>query len=437
MARAVAVIGMQWGDEGKGSLIDALTRQLDASLIVRFSGGAQAAHNVVTATGQQHTFSQFGSGTLAGASTHLSRFMVVNPFTAMTEGRALQTLGIANPFSSMTIEETALIATPFHIAMNRLREIARGAKRHGSCGMGIGETVADSLAGCDDVVRAFDLLHPTKLRKKLKSIQERKRADGRSLIDKRTNDVAAIELESPSLVLESPDIVDWLVSDYADLLNEGVSIVTDRWLPLELAKPGHVLFEGAQGVLLDQDYGFYPHCTWSDCTFGNVDRLVNDVCQVCRLGVLRAFSTRHGAGPFPTERPDFKPLVETDHNTYGEWQGHFRAGAFDFVLAEYARSVVGRLDGLCVTCVDRLKFDVEICRAYKDSPISGTTVHALEKPEELSLECQESTGKWLEKVVPLYSKVETASLPRIISERLGVPLAIVSRGPTAQDKELL
>jgi adenylosuccinate synthase len=436
MANVVAVVGMQWGDEGKGSIVEALTRQLHCKLVCRFNGGGQAGHAVTLPDGRRHIFSQFGSGTLAGAATHLSRFMVVDPLAAMNEESALRQLGIWDAFSRMTIEETALVATPFHIATNRLREMSRGPKRHGSCGMGIGETVADSLAGHDDVVRAFDLLHPTELRRKLKSIQERKYADVCALAGSST----AADFTEELGILKIREVVDWLVGDYAKFLNQGVSIVTARWLPEQLANPGHILFEGAQGVLLDQDYGFYPHCTWSDCTFGSVDRLVYGACPVRRLGVLRAFSTRHGAGPFPTERPDFARLGEGDHNQTNEWQGSFRIGAFDSVLAEYACSVVGHLDGLCITCVDRvdrLGPTTEMCRAYKDKPGSGCTVHGLLKPEELSLECQESTGKWLQQVVPLYAQVDTASLPRLISERLGVPLAIISRGPMAHQKEIL
>ena len=141
MRGAIVVAGLGFGDEGKGTTVDWLVRRHESALVVRYNGGAQAAHNVVLPDGRHHTFSQFGSGTLAGAETFLSRYMLVNPSAMLNEAAGLAGLGVVDPLSRVHVDEDALITTPFHIAANRAREQARGDGRHGSCGMGIRETI--------------------------------------------------------------------------------------------------------------------------------------------------------------------------------------------------------------------------------------------------------------------------------------------------------
>ena len=116
------VTGLGYGDEGKGSTVDFLARRGDATLVVRHNGGPQAGHNVVTSDGKHHTFSQFGAGTLAGAETYLSEFMLINPGNMLREADHLVELGVSNPFDTMHVDLNARIVTPFHVALNRLRE---------------------------------------------------------------------------------------------------------------------------------------------------------------------------------------------------------------------------------------------------------------------------------------------------------------------------
>src|SRR3954449_12449778 len=140
MRQAFITVDLGFGDAGKGSIVDFLTRANDAHTVVRYNGGAQAGHRVVTAgaSPRDHVFAQFGSGTLSGAATHLSRFMLLDPPAMLEEARHLAALG-SDPLPRTTIDEGAPIITPFARAINRLRERARGSQRHGSCGMGIGE----------------------------------------------------------------------------------------------------------------------------------------------------------------------------------------------------------------------------------------------------------------------------------------------------------
>ncbi|MCB1077284.1 MAG: adenylosuccinate synthetase [Verrucomicrobiae bacterium] len=149
MRQAFLTVDLGFGDAGKGSVVDFLTRAQAAHTVIRYNGGAQAGHRVVAATGQgapqEHVFAQFGSGALAGAATHLTRYMILDPLAMLAEAAHLQQLGLTDIFQRTTIDAQALVITPFQRAVNRLRELARGQGRHGSCGIGIGETVADSL----------------------------------------------------------------------------------------------------------------------------------------------------------------------------------------------------------------------------------------------------------------------------------------------------
>ena len=145
--QAILIADLGYGDAGKGSIVDYLTRKTGAHTVVRYNGGAQAAHNVITPEGKHHTFAQFGSGTFVpGTRTHLSRFMMVHPLALLAEERHLQSLGIDDAFPRLSIDREALVTTPFQQAANRIKEIARGDGRHGSCGMGVGETMSDWLA---------------------------------------------------------------------------------------------------------------------------------------------------------------------------------------------------------------------------------------------------------------------------------------------------
>jgi adenylosuccinate synthase len=175
----VIVVDLGYGDAGKGTIVDWLCARPEQGsgvlagarpprTVVRFNGGAQAAHNVVTRDGRQHTFAQFGSGTFApGVRTHLSRFMLVDPLALAAEAAHLAAAGVADALDRLTVDRDALLTTPYHRAANRARELARGTDRHGSCGIGIGETARYSLDYPADAPRAGDCDAPRRLTRKL------------------------------------------------------------------------------------------------------------------------------------------------------------------------------------------------------------------------------------------------------------------------------
>lgn len=421
------VVGLGYGDEGKGTTIEWLTRRYGARTVVRFNGGAQAGHNIVRPDGTHHKFAQFGSGTFEGARTIMSRHTLVNPITALVEANILEKKGIPNPLGLLTVEDEALITTPFHVSMGRLREMIRATNegRHGSCGMGIGETVEDSLQRISlNTIRASDLRDPLRLRGKLISLQAYKIAQLGAMATFDVSPKMAIEID----IIHDPKMVD-IIMDYFVRFTAQVNLVDRTALEQLLRQPGSVLFEGAQGVLLDQSFGFHPHTTWSDCTFNNAIDLIGDAdVEVTRLGLVRAIQTKHGAGPFVTEDPRMLSMVEgIDHNRLDDWQGVFRVGPLDLVATRYAITACGGIDGLVVTWADALVSHV--CTSYTDR--NGSVVNDLTLPH--TLDEQAALTKLLGTMTPKLGGV-CGHLPTAVAGTLGVPLALASAGPTVLDK---
>ncbi len=420
--KAIIVAGLGFGDEGKGSIVDSLVRRFGAGLVVRYNGGAQSAHNVVLPDGRHHCFSQFGSGTLAGARTHLSRYMMIDPVALINEAKHLQELGIPDPFSLLTIDPNAPILTPYHVAMNCLREIARGKDRHGSCGRGIGELASDIISESGHLT-AWDLfnlpsqIYPTVA---LKHIRDR------YLDQMATLDLPSIPIvQHYKTILEDLRPTDWL-NRLIPLTS--TQLLSNIQLATRIAFTETTIFEGAQGVLLDQKYGFHPYTTWSDCTYGNAHKLLEENefnGDVLHLGVIRSFMTRHGAGPFPTEsRQLLEGLKDHDHNTFDQWQGQFRVGYFDLALLRYALAVCDETDFLALTHVDKLQSPCWIAESY-----SG-----LELVSAGDLEQQEKLTKKLSTALAHYRYVRSRSEFIEILEDFAKPIGVFSTGPTANDK---
>ncbi|MFI0482135.1 adenylosuccinate synthetase [Actinomadura sp. 9N215] len=431
----VIVVDLGFGDAGKGTVVDHLCSVpagtgRPVAAVVRFNGGAQAAHNVVTADGRHHTFAQFGSGTFTpGVRTHLSRFMLVDPLALAAEADHLRALGVADALDRLTVDRDALLTTPYHRAANRARESARGAARHGSCGMGIGETVSYSLAN-PSAPRVGDCLAPARLRRRLSELRDWYRDTFPSGEDVPDADACAGAFTA-----------------FADR----VEIVGAGHLRALLSS-GDVVFEGAQGVLLDEWHGFHPYTTWSTTTFANAETLLAEAGEpggsATRLGVLRAYMTRHGPGPFVTEDPALTADLPDPHNAAGRWQGAFRVGHLDAVALRYALDVTGGVDGLAVTHLDvagarpdlRVCLSYELDRAYEiDSPVTtdradghdGGRVGRLETGPP-DLDRQAALTRRLLTARPVYAPLGRAE--ETIEDVLGAPVVLRSYGPAAGDK---
>ena len=447
--QAILITDLGFGDSGKGSIVDALTRSSGAKTVVRYNGGAQAAHNVITPEGRHHTFAQFGSGTFVpGTETFLSRFMMLHPLAMLAEERHLQTLGIDDAFARMRVDVGALVTTPFQQSANRLKEMLRGDARHGSCGMGVGETMVDWLAHGASVLFAGDLPDRKCTIQKLRFIRDAKWAELEpKLAGVPVSDELAAELNSfhdPRLIEATADVYEYFSK-----------LVTLTDIDYLRRQRGTVIFEGAQGVLLDEWYGFFPYNSWSALSFKNAETLLNEAGfdgETIRLGLLRAYATRHGAGPFPTEDAALTAALPDPHNGHNPWQRHFRVGPLDFVTLRYALDVVGGVDGLVVTHLDRLETldSWRTCNVYippektrhldefftlQDGCVRAIKVSA--DPTDLPRETERT--RLLDAMQPIYEACPRNMDTYLghISETLGFPIAMTSAGPTALEKTWL
>jgi Adenylosuccinate synthase len=408
------VVDLGFGDAGKGTVVDWLCARGPEPVhaVVRFNGGAQAAHNVVTPDGRHHTFAQFGSGTFTpGVRTHLSRFMLVDPLALAAEARHLAELGVPDALDRLTVDADALLTTPYHRAAGRARELARGAARHGSCGMGVGETVAYSLAHPDEAPRVGDCLSPGRLRRRLAVLRDHYR------------DLF------PDSGEPVPDVAG-CVAAYTAFAGR-VRIVGGDHLAT-LLRTGNVVFEGAQGVLLDEWHGFHPYTTWSTTTFANAETLLAEAGATgVRLAVVRAYQTRHGPGPFVTEDPVLTAELPDPHNGHNRWQGAFRVGHLDLVALRYALAVTGGADELAVTHLDvaRRRPGLRACHAYRIGP---TVVDRLPAGPAGDLARQEALTRRLLTARPVYRPLTDPVAE--LHEATGLPVVLRSHGPTAADK---
>ena len=411
------VVDLSYGDAGKGTVVDWLCSPLAAGppvhAVVRFNGGAQAAHHVVTADGRVHAFSQFGAGTFwPGVRTHQSRFSLVEPLALAAEAAHLAELGVRAPLDLVTVDRRALLTTPYHRAANRTREIARGADRHGSCGVGIGETMSYWLDHPGDAPLVGDAEAPAVLRAKLVRLR-----------DRLTDELG--DLDAPPV----DDVVD-MFSAFA----ARVALVDETELA-RLLQTGPVVFEGAQGVLLDEWRGFHPYTTWSTTTVANAEALLGEsnwTDGAVHLGVLRTYTTRHGAGPFVTEDPALTADLPDRHNGLNAWQGEFRVGHFDAVAHRYAVEVAGRIDAVALTHLDvaAARDDLRVCDEYE---VDGERVERIEPGPFMDLDYQERLTRRLQRATPVCRR-PSAPWPEAVEDVLGRPVVLTSHGPTAADK---
>lgn len=445
--RAIIVNGFGFGDESKGATVDYLARQAEAVAVVRYNGGAQAAHNVITPDGRHHTFAQFGSGTFVpGTKTYLSRFMLVNPLTLLNEGDHLVDIGELDAFSRMYVDYNAPVTTPFHVIANKLREISRGNGLHGSCGMGIGETMSDLLSNLGHSLFVKDLKHPYTVRLKLEFIQNLKISELRDILPGLPDTDIVRKLKKD---LFDGEIIEQTIDVYREFLSK-VQLRDQKYLK-ELLDEGTVIFEGAQGVLLDEWYGFHPHTTWSTTTFARALELLRDVDflgETTKLALFRAYSSRHGRGPLPTEDAQLTQTLVEPHNVNNAWQHGFRTGYFDLPLADYAIEVAGVPDYLVISHLDNLnRFpQKKVCTSYgylgEFNPdffeYKGSNhVYRIRSTREQDLSRQEELGKAVESCIPLYTylgNIDATSYAAYIAQTLGIPIGITSAGPTALDR---
>lgn len=358
------LLDLGFGDAGKGRTCAYLAQGAVAPLGVRWNGGSQAAHNVVTPGGVWHMFSQFASCMFEpDAETLHGPGVLLNPLALEAEAMVLATKGVVDPLRRISIDPDCRVITPLHRDVGRMREVARTI-RHGSCGLGVGEAVRDAHAGF--ALRARDFLSGGMGERLLQQHVEQKMVEGSRLLAEHPSS----EMRSHFIRLERNAVHESLWEKYAALFqNSGIRVLSASEVLQQAAFQGRqILFEGAQGMLLDPDQGFRPHVTKTPMSLVAAEQLLRQarLGSTERLGILRAYGHRHGAGPFVTEEESLRSQFDDAYNPPNLWQGAFRVGWLDLLMAQYAIACAAPLDGLVLTSLDRLSGlkEILLCRSY-------------------------------------------------------------------------
>jgi len=418
MKRAILTVGLGFGDEGKGATVDFLTRRYEADVVVRYCGGSQAGHNVQTADGRRHTFSQFGAGTLVESRprTFLGPNVIIDPPALQREAHHLVELGVRDPASLLTIHPRCLVTTPWLRLLNQLRELARGDGRHGSCGQGIGEARHYWLRHGRDAITAADLRDPDVLRDKLELQRQRVLLECQELLPSVPADALA-------------DFALWRMNAQAVAADLQDALPVTVTLAAECPSFRTAIFEGAQGVLLDEYRGFHPHTTWNTVTLHHAWELVAalDVTEVAVLGITRAYLTRHGAGPLPTYSAPLTEQLRDPGNPANAWQGSLRCGWLDLPLLRYAMEAVGPLDGLVVNHLDQVGDDWQLCPRYRDTHLTPSPA------PDLAWQ-----GRLMEELQRAEPRLRAASADQIVQALAEIaPVVVTATGADAASRRAL
>lgn len=431
MGKNVVVIGTQWGDEGKGKVVDLLTEKAQA--VVRFQGGHNAGHTLVI-DGKKTVLHLIPSGVLRdGVECMIGNGVVLSPEALLKELDMLEESGV--PASErLRISEACTLILPYHIALDQARELARGKKAIGTTGRGIGPAYEDKISRRG--LKVGDLLHRERFAARLGEV-----------------------LDYHNFTLKhffKTDIV-----DFQKVLDEGLEMA-ERIAPMVADvtgklhqyrnEGGNIMFEGAQGTLLDIDHGTYPYVTSSNPTAGGACTGTGvgprDIDYI--LGITKAYTTRVGAGPFPTELydgaglndPVGKHMADQGHE-FGSTTGRpRRCGWLDAVSLR--RSVqINSLSGICLTKMDVLDGleTLQIATGYNcdgqrlEAPPIGADAYEQCKPDYIEV------PGWSESTVGVRSydalPANAKAYIKTIEEVVGVPVDIISTGPDRADTIVL
>lgn len=396
------VIGAGYGDEGKGLMTDFIARQEDADKVVRFNGGGQAGHTVVLPTGKSHVFSHIGSGHFKGAMTVLGKRFIVNPLILERELEELR----PNKLPIIEVHPDAEVTTIYDMLLNAAVETQRGNDRHGSCGLGINETVTRSQAGYGLKFSDVKTWNVHNLAAALERIQD-------VWLPKR---IQQLGLESIANDIRTPT---GLVYSMRGALAHAKAMLPGLGHLGLLEKPYYSygmtrsVFEGAQGLALDEFMGEFPHVTRSITGLPYaIEAAANlGIKELTPLYVTRAYSTRHGRGPLPYQGETIteKDLFDVT-NVTNEWQESFR----------YAPLDVGAL---------RERINADLARSQTLAHVLGVEL----KAPEMAVTCLDQLGPNVQVIPPGFAipaTFKSADLPKILGMQTGVTVRYTSYGPS-------
>jgi len=418
----VVVVGAQWGDEGKGKVVDLLTEH--AQVVVRFQGGNNAGHTLVVG-GQKTILTLIPSGILhAGKTCVIGNGVVLDPAVLVAEIDTLRARGVIRTDGQLVISESAHVIFPWHRHLDALREKARGSSPIGTTGRGIGPTYEDKVARRG--IRVRDLLDEARLFRK---VEERLPAarDELAALAARAG-VTAPELDASAIARE-----------YAAFGTRLRPHVRDASLYLhgEVKRGARILFEGAQGTLLDIDHGTYPFVTSSNTVAGNaaVGSGLGPTAIDKVVGISKAYTTRVGGGPFPTELTDaLGERLRTVGEEFGSVTGRpRRTGWLDGVVLRYAARVNG-LWGLALTKLDVLSGlpSLQLCTGYTLRGAATDDLPADPEDFQQVKPVYETLAGWEERLsgVRTFEQLPATACAyvRRVEEVAGVPVVCVSVG---------
>lgn len=413
----IVIIGTQWGDEGKGKIVDWLTEK--AAGVVRFQGGHNAGHTLVI-NGKKTVLRLLPSGMMhPGVQCFIGNGVVVSPEALVKEIKELESIGV-EVRNRLKISEACPLIMPYHIAIDQARELKKGENKIGTTGRGIGPCYEDKVAR--RAIRVQDLFNDDVFKAKLAENLDYYNFQLEHYYKVATLDFATVYAE---------------VSAYAEEIKPMVSDVSRKLFNLN--KEGKkVIFEGAQGTLLDVDFGTYPFVTSSNCVAGGAStgagispRMINYV-----LGIAKAYTTRVGSGPFPTELTDeIGQGLASRGNEFGSVTGRARrCGWFDAAALKRAVQING-VSGICVTKLDVMDGmeEIKICVGYIRD---GKEYDILPFGSDLVVNCEpiyETMAGWSESTAGLKNYDElpdnAKKYLKRIEEIIETPIDIISTGP--------
>jgi adenylosuccinate synthase len=364
--KTIAVIGANFGDEGKGRIVDQFASASNKPVVViRYNGGSQAGHTVVTPDNKKHIFSHFGSGTLSGAKTYLSEYFIANPYIFKKE--SIELAKEFNIIPEVSYHKDMPVSTPYDMYINREIETFRFNNRHGSCGYGVAETVERLCNSSHGTFISNYINNENKFRQTLKDIKEK-------YVLQR---LKKLGVDKPSDLFMEWFEHEGLLNEYYEALDYFIGRSTQRDYS-SLMKLNTIIFEGSQGLALDERHKFFPHVTRSKTGLDNIIDISKKISssiikEIEVIYVTRAYLTRHGNGPLPTENKDLH--YEDETNITNEWQGELRFGCLDLdLLKENITTDINRNKNItgspklnisiAITCLDQISDMVEI--KYKE-----------------------------------------------------------------------
>ncbi len=483
--------GMQFGDEGKGTFVDYLTYKYSIDCIVRYNGGSHASHTVITPSGVTHKFSQLGSGMFRDeCDTYLTENMVINLDNLMVELETFSNktkIPIPNLIDRIHIHENCFIVTPYHKLINKLRELSSGDNRRGTVGTGVSEVkyLLDEFKSDPRIspfgVRVKDIFNThlnTFLISTCEELQEYANdlyETNKKLIWQNVPEELKESLENEISVLLKPKAFFSIANYYIITFKQApddINLSRCLYTTYELSfrrKCKTAIFEGSQGLLIDGTYGIKPNTTFLDTSINFALDISYYKDNIVKIGIAKAFMSRHGLGIFPTECSDLSSKISDENQSSCFWNGKMRFGWFDGVLFRYAQKI-NQVDELYISSLDKLDgFEtLQICNKYLFNGIPDEEFYDLfeyyesidkldesQQPSIVITDIKKNSNNlvtYLKQCTPIYSKVQgwnsdisnitsKSELPYLCSRYIaeleastGLPITVISVGPTRQNK---